>query len=166
MKEVGIVNRVVSKNIVEIRAATKEECDQCPLVATCPSHLSDKKGTILAWDEAGAGIGDLVEYEYEEKDILKGIFTVYMVPFFYFLAGLFVGFLLEKVFNVHLGHLENLLTVLTTLGFLAAGILSVKEKDKNFRIPSKVVGILYKNPAFVEVNLSDKSESRFPERRK
>ncbi len=151
MREVGIVSRVISKNVVEIRAATKDECDKCPLASTCPSHLSDKGGTILAWNEIGAQVGDLVEYEYEEKDILRGIFTVYMIPFFYFLIGLFVGFVLEKVFNIHIGHLENLLTVLVTLVFLTIGIFSVREKDKNFRIPSRVVTVLYKNPGFVNI---------------
>ncbi len=156
MREVGIVSRVINKNIVEIRAATKDECEKCPLSETCPSHLSEKGGTILALNDVGADIGDLVEYEYEEKDILKGIFTVYMIPFFYFLLGLFIGFIFEKVFNIHIGHLENLLTVLTTGVFLGIGIISVRKKDRDFRIPSKVVAVLYRNPGFVNAELLKK----------
>ncbi len=156
MKEVGIVSKIISDGIAEIRAATKDECEKCPLAGTCPSHLSGSSGTILAWNRVGAGVGDLVEYEYEEKDILKGIFTVYMVPFFYFVLGIVAGLILEKGFNIHISHLENLLTVLTSFLFLGIGILSVRKKDREFRIPCEITSVLYRNPGFVNINLAGK----------
>ncbi len=155
MKEVGVVNRLVEKEIAEIRAATQEECASCPLNESCPTHLSGSKNdTILAWNRIGAEKGDLVEFEYEEKDIVKGIFSIYMVPFFFFVAGLVVGAVLEKGFNIHIGRLPNLLTVISTIVFLTAGVIYVKEKDKDFKIPSEITRVLVKASYFDSLNIT------------
>jgi positive regulator of sigma E activity len=154
MKEVGIVNKVIDKKIAEIRAATEEECATCPLNTTCTTHLSGTKNdTILAWNPVGAEKGDLVEFEYEERDIVKGIFSIYMVPFFFLVLGLIVGAILEKGLGIKIGHLENLLTVLTTLLFLIIGILYVREKDKKFKIPSTITYVIVKASYFANVNV-------------
>jgi len=155
MKETGIVNKIVDKEIAEIRAATQEECASCPLNESCTTHLSgSKNNTILAWNYLGAEKGDLVEFEYEERDIIKGIFSIYMVPFFFFVTGLVLGAILEKGFNIHIGKLPNLLTVLSTVLFLVIGILYVREKDKNFRIPSKITRVLVKASYFDNLNIN------------
>ena len=160
MKEVGIVNKLVDEKIAEIRAATQEECASCPLNESCPTHLSGSKNdTILAWNYVGADKGDLVEFEYEEKDIVKGIFSIYMVPFFFFVAGLVVGAILEKGFNIHIGRLPNLLTVISTILFLAIGIIYVREKDKNFRIPSEITRVLVKASYFDNLNITLQTKS-------
>ena len=157
MKSVGIV-KSVQNDIAEIRAATADECAHCPLQGSCPSSLSDNGGTVLAWNNVGAEVGDMVEFEYEERDIIKGIFTIYMIPFFFFIAGLILGLILEKGFNIHLGKLENLLSVLTSVLFLLFGVLYVREKDKNFRIPSKIVSVIAKGSYLdnLSLNLNDK----------
>ncbi len=157
MKSVGIV-KSVRDNIAEIRAATADECAHCPLQESCPSSLSSNSGTILAWNNVGAEVGDMVEFEYEERDIIKGIFTIYMIPFFFFIAGLILGLILEKGFNIHLGNLEDLLSVLTSTLFLLFGVLYVREKDKNFRIPSTIVSVIAKGFYLnnFDINLSNK----------
>ena len=160
MKEVGIV-KAIRGDIAEIRAATVAECSQCPLRDSCSSsHLSNKNSTILAWNNVKAGVGDLVEFEYEERDIIKGIFTIYMIPFFFFLVGLALGLILEKGLGIHIGKLENFLSVLTSVGFLFIGIFVVKEKDKNFRIPSAIMSVIMENPLLnKDVNVSSTTTS-------
>ena len=160
MKEIGIV-KAIRGNIAEIRAATVSECSQCPLRDSCSSsHLSNKNSTILAWNNVKAEVGDLVEFEYEERDIIKGIFTIYMIPFFFFLAGLILGLILEKGLGIHIGKLENFLSVLTSVGFLFVGIFVVKEKDKNFRIPSTIISVIMENPLLnKDVNVSPTTTS-------
>ncbi len=153
MREVGIVESV-REDVVEIRAATSNECAHCPLETNCPSKLSGAKQTILARNGMGAEVGDLVEFEYEESDIIKGIFTIYIIPFLYFLIGLAIGLVLEKGLNVHLGSLENLLSVILSIGFLFVGMFVVREKDKNFRIPSHIDAVLVKKSSLSDVGLN------------
>jgi sigma-E factor negative regulatory protein RseC len=143
MRKVGIV-RSIKSNVAEIRAATEDECAHCPLQDSCSSGISNKNGTILARNSIGAEAGDLVEFEYEERDIIKGIFTIYMIPFFFLVIGLIIGLIFEKGLNIHIGKLENMLSVLISVGFLFIGIFVVKKKDENFLIPSRIVSVISK----------------------
>ena len=143
MKKVGIV-KSIKNNVAEVRSATEDECAHCPLQGSCPSSISNESGTILAWNEVGAEVGDLVEFEYKERDIIRGIFTIYMIPFFFLVIGLVIGLVFEKGLNIHIGKLENLLSVIIAIGSLFVGMLVVKKKDKNFLIPSKIISVVAK----------------------
>ncbi len=143
MKKVGIV-KSIKNDVAEVRAATEDECAHCPLQGTCPSGIPNKNGTILARNSIGAETGDLVEFEYEERDIINGIFTIYMIPLFFLVIGLIIGLVFEKGLNIHIGKLENLLSVIIAIGFLFVGMLVVRKKDKNFLIPSRIVSVIAK----------------------
>jgi len=145
MREVGIVKNVKGK-FAEIRMATEEECKTCPLEGTCPetSLLQNKQATIIAKNDVNAEENDLVSFEMDESSILRGAFTIYVIPLLFFILGLALGIVLEKGFGISISSLENALSVVTSIAFLGIGIIIVREKDKKYKTSSYITEILAK----------------------
>ena len=145
MKQIGIVKSVKGE-FAEIRMATEEECKSCPLESSCPmtSLTQNRQSTIISRNDANAEKNDLVSFEIDESSILRGAFTIYVIPFLFFILGLAVGIVLEKGFGISISSLKNALSVVTSITFLGIGILIVREKDKKYKTSSYITEILAK----------------------
>ncbi len=145
MKQIGIVKNVKGK-FAEIRVATEEECKSCPLVDVCNSSslLQNGQATIIVKNDVDAEKNDLVAFEMNESDILRGMFTIYIIPFLFFIAGVTVGIVLEKSFGISISNLKNVLPVITSIIFLGIGIIIVREKDKKHKTSSYIIEVIAK----------------------
>jgi positive regulator of sigma E activity len=143
MIETGVV-RNLSGKLAEITADTGTECKSCVLNGTCGQFTLGEGQVVYVINDVGAEIGDVVEFEYDEKELLKGTFIVYMVPFISTVIGLIVGLILEKLLEIELFRLQNATTVLFSVIFLLTSILIVRRIDRNVKSHSRITNILVK----------------------
>jgi positive regulator of sigma E activity len=141
MIEIGVVKSLSGK-LAEITADTGTECKSCVLNGTCGQSTLGEGQTVYVINDIGAKIGDVVEFEYDEKELLKGTFVVYMVPFISTIIGLIIGVILEKLLGIELVRLQNATTVLFSVFFLLISVLIVRKIDRNIKSRSRIRNVL------------------------
>ncbi len=143
MRETGVVKSLSGK-LAEITADTGTECKSCILNETCGQSTLGEGQIVYVINDVDAKIGDVIEFEYDEKELLKGTFIVYMVPFISTVVGLILGLILEKLLGVELVRLQNATTVLFSVIFLLTSVLIVRKIDRNIKSHSRITNILVK----------------------
>jgi positive regulator of sigma E activity len=144
MISTGVVKTIIG-SFAEVSADTGTECSSCVLNGTCSQSTLNEGQTIYVINDIGAGVGDIVQFEYYEKELLRGTFIVYMVPFISMLGGFIIGVILEKGVGIRLLNLQNATTVLLSIIFLVASVPIVSKIDKNIKSHSRITNILVKS---------------------
>jgi positive regulator of sigma E activity len=145
MKETGVI-KSVKENYAEVRAATSSECSSCPLNASCSLTSLRSDETITLRNDIGAGIGDIVSFEYNPQDIAKGNLIVYGIPIIFLITGFVAGIVLEKGFGIHFLPLGNSTTVILTVAFILASVPFVRFFDSKMKSHFYIYEIIIKNP--------------------
>jgi positive regulator of sigma E activity len=141
MIKTGVVKSLSGK-LAEITADTGTECKSCVLNGTCGQSTLSEGQTVYVINDICAKIGDVVEFEYDEKELLKGTFVVYMVPFISMIAGFVIGIIVEKVLGIQLFKLQNATTVLFSVVFLLVSVPIVSRIDRNIKSRSRIRNVL------------------------
>lgn len=143
MRDTGVVKRVKG-DFAEVIADPGRECTECPISGSCTHSTLEEGQTIFVKNELGAEVNDLVIFEYEEREIEKGVFLVYGIPTLFILSGFILGVVLEKGFGFVLFKLQNAMIIIMTVLFLVASIFVVRWIDKKIRAGAYIVDILIK----------------------
>jgi positive regulator of sigma E activity len=139
----GIV-KSIKQTFAEIMADTGNACESCVLNGECNRSTLKEDETIFVRNDVDAEVGDVVQFEYDEKEVIKGIFVVYMIPFASMLIGFIIGVILEKGLGVHIFKLQNATTVSFSVVFLLASVPVVRKIDRGLKSHSRVIDILAK----------------------
>lgn len=153
MKGIGKVKELKGDYAVLI-SDPKNNCSSCSLNSICSSNPSyeheviesifSRTNKIIVLNPIGAKPNEIVEFEYDEKVVNRGIFIVFGIPVLFAVSGLILGFLLEKVFKISIFNLENFVIVLCTVFMLLFGTIIVKLIDKKEKGVFSITEILAK----------------------
>jgi len=104
---------------VERQSACAHNCNEC---AGCEQLVVKQDMTVIAENKIGARTGDIVLVESDNAGILGAALAIYIVPFFLF----FVGYFLGSVF----GFGEGICAAIAVAGF-ALGIMIARRVDQS-----------------------------------
>lgn len=76
MIEIGVVDKI-KKNYATVVFPRKQACENCKM---CMKNRSEMSVFVIVDNELDAKIGDKVEVELGNRDILKSAFYVYLIP--------------------------------------------------------------------------------------
>jgi len=84
------IGRVIDlrADLAEIALGRHAACESC---GACLASLDPKQRTLLAANDRGAGIGNMVEIEVPPVRAVGAAFLLFIVPLFSVLAGAYVG---------------------------------------------------------------------------
>ena len=87
MEQIGFVRKTI-KDRVELEVRRVSGCGSCK---GCSSSCEVEAHIITLRNSLNAQVGDFVTLEGEPRNILKYAFIAYMIPFFFLVAGIFIG---------------------------------------------------------------------------
>ena len=134
-----MLDKVISGKIVEVVLKTKAACGGC--------NACHKKDDNLMWveviNEIGAKVGDRVEIEIVDREIVKNYFIIYLVPVFALMLGYLLGSSALRLFG-----LENfaeafgvvMAFVFTALSFVFIKYYASLKKARNGR--GRIIGVI------------------------
>jgi sigma-E factor negative regulatory protein RseC len=130
MKSVG---RVVNSkdDIAEIAVGRHADCKRC---GACLASLDAKQRTLLAANEQGAVIGDLVEIEIPPAHTVGAAFLVFIAPLLAALAGAYLGHRVARALG------WPVTAVAAGLGILAFMLLFVLLRSVERRVSQSRMG--------------------------
>lgn len=88
MKNIGRVLNL-RQDLAEIAVGRHAACKRC---GACLASLDAKQRTLLATNELGAGIGNIVEFEVPPVRAVGAAFLLFIAPLFISLAGAYLGY--------------------------------------------------------------------------
>lgn len=114
----GIVLEV-NNEIAKVKISRHSECSNC---GACPG---DNAMILNASNPIGTKVGQLVEIEPKESNMLKAAFFVYVLPLIAVSGGIYLGYILSSVLNI--SRLLPMIVGGLVLGLIA--ILAMKQLD-------------------------------------
>ncbi len=152
MKAIARV-RSTSGKYAAVEADPATSCSSCALKSSCTLKESSNekevlesifsvRSLIVVENPKGAKPGDIVEFEFDEREILKGASVVYGVPSVFAIVGIVLGTLFEKLLRIRIANIENLTTVVFTISSVLVGVLAVKMIDSRRARFFKITDIL------------------------
>ncbi len=106
---------------VERQSACAHNCNEC---AGCEQLVVKQDMTVIAENKIGARQGDIVLVESDNAGILSAAVAVYIVPFFLFFVGYFLGSVL--------GFGEGVCAAIAVGGFVL-GIMIARRVDRHMK---------------------------------
>lgn len=137
MEQVGFVKSVL-KDKAELEVRRASGCGNC---SGCASSCEVKAHVITIRNSVDAKVGDLVELRGESKSIIKYMFIIYMIPFVFLVAGIFIG---NDYFKGMGYESYELLSFASGLFFLLISFFIVKAIDKSIAKSDKETIIMTK----------------------
>jgi sigma-E factor negative regulatory protein RseC len=126
MPEQGVVTRLLPGKLAEVGCRQNEACSKC---GVCRTGAEAGMLIVEADNTLGAQINDIVEFEIPTELVVKGSFTLFLVP----VIALFIGYLLgAKVVGLLGGWgSEETFGIIFGLLALASSFLAVRWYDQN-----------------------------------
>lgn len=124
MERIGFVKRVEDgKMELELRRASGwgSNCKECSSSCEVAPH------SVVVSNSLDAKVGDFVEVQAEVSNLLKYTFILYMIPFMFLIAGIFIGNFLFRNLNI---DSREMLSFLSGLVAVAISLLILKFMDK------------------------------------
>ncbi|MCS7201677.1 MAG: SoxR reducing system RseC family protein [Dictyoglomus sp.] len=136
MKEIG---KVIDKkeNIVVVELTPSSLCSSCSLC----QRGKNSKFLLNAIDECSAEIGDIVSLEIPRASYYKATLLIYIIPLFFFLLGVFIGYF---IFGNSLNNDPQLSGLILGSFGLILSFFIVKHLDKKIqkKSPHKYIPIV------------------------
>lgn len=142
MNQQGYVMEIVDNKTAKLRMQRHSACASC---GKCKDLSSESKDILVEVDNSiGACIGDYVEVNMENINILKATALAYLVPLAFLLGGTAISyFLLYSLTSINDIELELISGSIGILLMLVAYII-LRNNDKKFRESRKFIPVITK----------------------
>jgi sigma-E factor negative regulatory protein RseC len=126
MEQIGLVTDILGDNKVQLQVKRTAGCGSCK---GCAGSCEVKPHYVVLKNTIDAKPGDYVELMAMQKNIMKYITIIYMVPFIFLIVGIIIG-------NMIFGGMETSASELSSFGvgmlFLVVSLLVIRIIDKRF----------------------------------
>ncbi|MEG1312519.1 MAG: SoxR reducing system RseC family protein [Romboutsia sp.] len=137
MNQQGYIIQIVDKKTAKLKMQRHSACASCGKCVTS----SERKDIVVEVDNTiGAKIGDHVEVNMENVNVLKATALAYLIP----LLGLLLGTIGTYFILDILGVVSNIEVISTMVGLLSTYIafLILKKNDKRFKDSKHFIPII------------------------
>ncbi len=117
----AIVRQINANNCAQVEIKCADLCATCGLCAKLSSFSKENKN-VSAINNIGARVGDVVEINIPDSQILKSSLILFLLPVGAFFAGYFVGAMVSKGWGL-----------IMALLFLAFSFILIKLYDNSFK---------------------------------
>ncbi len=119
----------IENGLLRISMVRSEACAKC---RACVAGMAAKEMIMLAKNECGAKLGDIVRVELDGGAFLISSFIMYGIPLAFMLFGFAAGYLLHNIF----AYINTeLLSFLMGITFLLLGYWLIKRSENRFKKP-------------------------------
>ncbi|RDY23029.1 hypothetical protein CHF27_010130 [Romboutsia maritimum] len=139
MNQQGYIVEIVDKRTAKLKMQRHSACAACGKCVTS----SEKKDILVEVDNSiGAKIGDHVEVNMENVNVLKATAIAYIIP----LIGLLVGTIITYFILDKLSITSNIEVISAVVGFILMSLvfLVIKKNDKKFRDSRNYIPVVTK----------------------
>lgn len=107
-------------NIAEIAITRGDQCSSCDNLFCKPHSEKEEENKIVALDELGADVGDLVKISISGKTVFKATFFMWVIPLIMLVAGIYLGLAVFNYpgYNELLSFLLGICSILLYFGIL------------------------------------------------
>ncbi|MBU0687740.1 MAG: SoxR reducing system RseC family protein [Candidatus Margulisbacteria bacterium] len=135
MREQGVVSKIISDKLAEVQFEPQAVCAKCK---ACCHLVETGKMVVEVWNDIGAKVGDPVEVEVPEKQVVASAFLIYIFPLICLILGYFVGSYFSQAMGIFKD--SELLGIIIGFIFMALAFLALRVYDNYLRLSGKFKG--------------------------
>ncbi|OWZ83148.1 SoxR reducing system RseC family protein [Natranaerobius trueperi] len=113
----------ISDDEILVLIQNHSTCSKC---GACSDGKKSNENTIWAKDNKNAEVGDFVEIEIPEKNLLKVSILLYLVPIIFLLIGIIIGQKFAEINNLS----ENSVGLISGVFFMGLSYLGINIIDR------------------------------------
>lgn len=139
MNQQGYIVEIIDEKTAKLKLQRHSACAACGKCQT----TSEKKDIVVEVDNTlGAKVGDHVEVNMENVNVLKAAGIVYVIPLIALLAGTISAYFILQALNI----ISNIEMMSGVVGLILTAVvfLVIKQNDKRFRDSRNYIPVVTK----------------------
>ena len=142
MNQQGYIIEIVDKKTAKLKMQRHSACASC---GKCQTLSSETKEILVEVDNTiGAKVGDHVEVNMDNMNVLKATALAYLVPLIFLLVGTIVSyFMLDMIISTQ-GIIVELISGIIGIILMLLSYVILKRNDSKFRDSRKFIPVITK----------------------